>query len=116
MHKGEVATLICGPQYAFGEAGAPPRIPPDATVETRLELVDWIDLAAVYNAVPGKVETDKELRDRWSEDLADGTSPMKDEAGVQRKLVETAWRRGSEGVLWGQGGGSVYKGLGGESV
>lgn len=81
MHRGEVATLICGPQYSFGEAGAPPKIPPDATVETKLELVDWVDLAATYNAVPGKVETDEELRDRWSEDLAAGTSPMKDEAG-----------------------------------
>lgn len=87
MRKGEVATLICGAQYAFGEAGAPPRIPPNATVETKLELVDWVDLAATYNAVPGKVETDKELRDRWSEELADGTSPMKDEAGVQRKKL-----------------------------
>ncbi|CAN0261863.1 unnamed protein product, partial [Ectocarpus sp. 4 AP-2014] len=82
MHRGEVATLICGPQYAFGAAGAPPRIPPNATVETRLELESWLDLAAEYNAVPGKVETDEELRERWSEDLADGTSPMKDEAGV----------------------------------
>ncbi|CAB1113521.1 unnamed protein product [Ectocarpus sp. CCAP 1310/34] len=86
MHRGEVATLICGPQYAFGAAGAPPRIPPNATVETRLELEGWLDLAAEYNAVPGKVETDEELRERWSEDLADGTSPMKDEAGLNKKL------------------------------
>ncbi|CAM9882373.1 unnamed protein product [Ectocarpus fasciculatus] len=86
MHRGEVATLICGPQYAFGAAGAPPRIPPNATVETRLELDGWLDLAAEYNAVPGKVETDEELRERWSEDLADGTSPMKDEAGLNKKL------------------------------
>lgn len=81
MHKGEVATLICGPRYAFGEAGAPPKIPPNATVETTLELVDWLDLAATYNAIPGKVETDAELRKRWSEELANGTSPMRAEAG-----------------------------------
>lgn len=84
MRKGEIATLICGPQYAFGEPGAPPKIPPNATVETRLELAGWLDLAAEYNAVPGKVETDDELRERWSEDLAEGTSPMKDEAGHRR--------------------------------
>lgn len=82
MHKGEVATLICGPQYAFGAAGAPPKIPANATVETRLELVDWLDLAVTYNAVPGKVETDDELRARWKEELADGTSPMRTEAGA----------------------------------
>lgn len=51
-------------------------------METQLELVDWLDLAATYNAVPGKVETDGELRERWSEELADGTSPIKDEAGA----------------------------------
>ena len=82
MHKGEIATLICGPQYAFGAAGAPPKIPQNATVETRLELVDWVDLAITYNAVPGKVETDDELRARWKEELADGTSPMREEAGT----------------------------------
>lgn len=81
MHKGEVSTLICGPRYAFGEAGAPPKIPPNATVETTLELVDWLDLAATYNAIPGKVETDEEQRKRWSEELANGTSPMRAEAG-----------------------------------
>lgn len=96
MHRGEVATLICGPQYAFGEAGAPPKIPPDATVETQLELVDWLDLAATYNAVPGKVETDEELRDRWGKDLAAGTSPMKDEAGGNLVQID------EEG--WGGGG------------
>lgn len=89
MHKGEIATLISGPQYAFGAAGAPPKIPPNATVETELELVDWLDLAVTYNAVPGKVETDQELRKRWGEELADGTSPMRPEAGW---LVDRRWR------------------------
>lgn len=82
MHKGEVVTLVCGPQYAFGQAGAPPKIPANATVETKLELVDWLDLAATYNAVPGKVETDSELKTRWGKEIADGTSPMKAEAGA----------------------------------
>lgn len=81
MHKGEIATLVCGPQYAFGAKGAPPKIPPNATVETELELVDWLDLAVKYNAVPGKIETEEELRTRWGQELADGTSPMRKEAG-----------------------------------
>ena len=101
MHKGEVATLLCGPQYAFGEAGAPPKIPPNATVETQLELVDWLDLAAAYNAVPSKVETDQELRERWSEDLADGTSPLKDEAGAELETDAGVFGQGGRG---GRGG------------
>lgn len=81
MNRGEVATLVCGPGYAFGAKGAPPRIPPNATVETRIELVDWLDLAVAYNRVPGKMETDEELRVRWREELEEGTSPMRPEAG-----------------------------------
>lgn len=81
MRLGEVATLVCGPQYAFGAKGAPPKIPPNATIETRLELVDWMDLAATYNAKPGVTETDSEIMARWKQELADGTSPMRPEAG-----------------------------------
>lgn len=81
MRLGEIATLVCGPQYAFGTKGAPPKIPPNATIETRLELVDWMDLAATYNAKPGVTETDSEIMARWKEGLADGTSPMREEAG-----------------------------------
>lgn len=81
MLMGEVATVICGPKYAFGVDGAPPKIPPNATIETRLELLNWVDLAATYNAKPGVQETDDEVMARWKKELADGTSPMRPEAG-----------------------------------
>lgn len=81
MHKGEVATLICGPQYAFGEKGAPPKIPPNATIETELELVDWLDFEATYNAKPGVRETDSERLARWRQEIADGSSPINTYAG-----------------------------------
>lgn len=32
MKKGEKALLICKPEYAYGAAGSPPTIPPDATL------------------------------------------------------------------------------------
>ena len=39
MCTGDSAELVCEPKYAFGEAGAPPLIPPAATVTFQLELL-----------------------------------------------------------------------------
>ena len=46
MRRGERAALIFSPTYAFGAAGAPPRIPPNATVTCDLTLVGWAAPAA----------------------------------------------------------------------
>lgn len=32
MRVGEVSQLICKPEYAYGAAGSPPKIPPNATL------------------------------------------------------------------------------------
>eukprot|EP00898_Chlorokybus_atmophyticus_P006383 jgi/Chlat1/6746/Chrsp50S06441 len=40
MRVGEVAEIICRPDYAYGDAGAPPDIPPGATLWFKLELKD----------------------------------------------------------------------------
>uniref|UniRef100_H2Y9R5 peptidylprolyl isomerase n=1 Tax=Ciona savignyi TaxID=51511 RepID=H2Y9R5_CIOSA len=32
MRKGEICELTCKPQYAYGERGSPPKIPPNATL------------------------------------------------------------------------------------
>ncbi|EEF30812.1 fk506 binding protein, putative [Ricinus communis] len=39
MKVGEVAKIICKPEYAYGSAGSPPDIPPDATLIFEVELV-----------------------------------------------------------------------------
>ncbi|MED6167586.1 hypothetical protein PIB30_118919 [Stylosanthes scabra] len=39
MKVGEIARITCKPEYAYGSAGAPPEIPPDATLIFEVELV-----------------------------------------------------------------------------
>ncbi|CAA2997663.1 peptidyl-prolyl cis-trans isomerase FKBP20-1 [Olea europaea subsp. europaea] len=39
MKVGEVAKITCKPEYAYGSAGSPPDVPPDATLVFEVELV-----------------------------------------------------------------------------
>jgi peptidylprolyl isomerase len=39
MQVGEIATITCKPDYAYGQAGAPPDIPPNATLVFEIELL-----------------------------------------------------------------------------
>ncbi|KAJ8951672.1 hypothetical protein NQ318_012213 [Aromia moschata] len=41
MKKGERAILTCALEYAYGKAGSPPTIPPDATLKFDVEVIDW---------------------------------------------------------------------------
>jgi FKBP-type peptidyl-prolyl cis-trans isomerase len=43
MRRGEKATLICSPEYAYGARGSPPRIPANATLHFEVELLDFKD-------------------------------------------------------------------------
>ncbi|XP_077373155.1 peptidyl-prolyl cis-trans isomerase FKBP4 [Festucalex cinctus] len=41
MKVGELCQLICQPKYAYGTAGSPPKIPPDATLVFEVELFEF---------------------------------------------------------------------------
>ncbi|NWS77555.1 FKBP6 isomerase, partial [Crotophaga sulcirostris] len=45
MRKGEISEFLFVPDYAYGQMGCPPLIPPGATVLFRVELLDFLDSA-----------------------------------------------------------------------
>ena len=61
---GEVAELVCKPKYAFGDAGKPPLIPPEATARFELELLGVRDLLGSNNT------EDVNLADRYANLMA----------------------------------------------
>jgi hypothetical protein len=54
MKKGELCTLTCKPEYAYGKPGKPPTIPQDTTLVFEIELLRWDDEYVTSDALVSK--------------------------------------------------------------
>jgi len=43
MKTGEIAELVCAPDYAYGAKGSPPKIPPNATLKFEVEMIGFTE-------------------------------------------------------------------------
>lgn len=55
MKKGELANLVCRSDYAYGAAGSPPTIPPDATLQFEVELISWKNVKDITGGGEGEI-------------------------------------------------------------
>jgi FKBP-type peptidyl-prolyl cis-trans isomerase len=87
MEKGERALIICKPECAYGEAGAPPKIPAAATLECEIELLGWTNLREKYRPYSGRnEETRDERMARWEREIDAGTSPVQPDVPPQPQV------------------------------
>mmetsp|Transcript_20166 Transcript_20166/g.47000 ORF Transcript_20166/g.47000 Transcript_20166/m.47000 type:complete len:691 (+) Transcript_20166:64-2136(+) len=49
MRKGEVSKITIKPEFAYGEPGQPPKIPPSATLVFEIELISWVSKDDLFN-------------------------------------------------------------------
>jgi FK506-binding protein 4/5 len=57
MKKGEKSLFTIAPEYGYGKSsvGSVPRIPPDATLQYEIEILDWIELRDISIAKDGSL-------------------------------------------------------------
>merc|ERR1712137_1518233 len=49
MKKGEIAKFTLSPEFAYGEAGSPPKIPENATLVFEVEMLSWTSMDDLFS-------------------------------------------------------------------
>lgn len=74
MKKGEKAVLTCSPPNAYGATGSPPTIPPNATLQFEVELLNFADREKTKwdFSMEERVEIAKTHKDKGNEEFKKG--------------------------------------------
>lgn len=64
MKKGEVAKFTLAPEFAYGDAGSPPKIPEKATLIFEIELIAWVSKDDLFSD-EGAVKTELAAGTGW---------------------------------------------------
>ena len=99
MKRKEHAEFIIAPHFAFGEHGCPPRIPPNAYIYFKIDLIDWIDSSAAeaFGKLPLKIRKEmpfeKVIEAAESEKRKGNASFKKEKYSPVSSLTFLAWIR-----------------------
>lgn len=70
MKKGESSRFLFQPQYAYGDMGCPPLIPPAAMVLFEVQVLDYLDARQVDDftamSLVGNLQSNMKYRNRFS--------------------------------------------------
>ncbi|KAL3914726.1 MAG: hypothetical protein SGPRY_007523 [Prymnesium sp.] len=106
MAVGEVVELQCTPAYAYGEAGAPPLIPPNADMLFELEIMSVRDLRDSHNpeevdflARYNELQEKRSLRKRSTDEIQQPrVKPKSPQRKASTQSGKSTARRGPSGV------------------
>lgn len=88
MRVGEKAIIRCAPEYAYGERGAPPTIPPNSTLEFEVELLN-IQEKNKWDLTPEeRLGKSSSLKDEGNKAFKEGS--LEDARRLYKKAIDTS--------------------------